>query len=129
MLEILARGWANLIARLDGPLHFRFIVQPLVAMLLGARAALREAREPRLEQRRDRVRRAARDVRTVFLVSVVLDAVYQIRVHVSIFALELLVTSALLAIVPYAIVHEAIVFLASRAGARDQARVERRLPR
>jgi hypothetical protein len=31
MEEALARGWTNLLARLDGPMHFRFIVQPLVA--------------------------------------------------------------------------------------------------
>ncbi len=44
MHDILARGWTHLLARLDGPMHFRFIVQPLVAMFLGARAGLRDAR-------------------------------------------------------------------------------------
>jgi hypothetical protein len=115
MHEILARGWANLIARLDGPMHFRFIVQPLVAVLLGVRAGLRDAREPPAVGWRDRVRRGTRDLRSVLLVSVLLDAVYQVHVHASIFALELLVTVALLAVVPYALVHEVVTRVARRA--------------
>ena len=35
MEEILHRIYENLVGRLDGPLHFRFILQPLMATLFA----------------------------------------------------------------------------------------------
>lgn len=113
MEEALARGWTNLLARLDGPMHIRLIVQPLVAILLGVRAGMRDARARRPsflatlrrpEQRRERLRQGWSDVGKVFLVAVVLDAVYQTWVHQGIFLLELLLTATVIALVPYALV-------------------------
>lgn len=114
MQEILARGWAHFLARLDGPLHFRFVVQPLVAILLGARAGLRDARTgetPFLacilrcpERRRERIKDALRDVSSVLVVAAVLDGVYQVTVHGGIYLLELVLTVAVLALVPYVLV-------------------------
>jgi hypothetical protein len=122
MHDIFARGWAHLLSRLDGPMHFRFIVQPLVAMILGARAGLRDARagEPPFlwavirspERRRDRVKDALRDLTSVLLVAAVLDAVYQVAVHRGIFLLELLITVAVLALVPYVLVRGPVARLA-----------------
>jgi hypothetical protein len=121
MEEILARGFRNLLGRLDGPMHIRLIVQPAVAILLGLRAGLRDARAgqpPFLailchpEHRRERLRQAWRDIRSVFVAAAVIDAVYQTWVHHAIFFLELLVTATLLALVPYAFVRGA----ARRAG-------------
>jgi hypothetical protein len=122
MHEIFARGWADFLARLDGPLHFRFIVQPLVAMILGARAGLRDARagEPPFlwailvcrERRGERVKDALRDVTAVLIVAAVLDAAYQVVEHGSIFLLELLFTVAVLALVPYLLVRGPIDRLA-----------------
>lgn len=128
MLEILARGWANLLGRLDGPMHFRFIVQPLVAMLLGVRAGLRDAHagEPpflwaviRLpERRRARLMSGLSDLASILIVATVLDAAYQLVVHRGIYLLELLVTVAVLALVPYALVRGP----AARLGAWKQRR-------
>jgi hypothetical protein len=113
MEEVFVRGWMNLLHRLDGPMHIRFIVQPAVAALLAIRAGVRDARagEPpflvalcRRERTRERLREAWSDVGRVFLVAVVLDAVYQTWIHRGIFLVELLVTATLLAIVPYGLV-------------------------
>jgi hypothetical protein len=41
MNDIFGRVWENLNARLTGPLHFRFIIQPTVATILAIRAGLR----------------------------------------------------------------------------------------
>jgi hypothetical protein len=130
LAEILARGWANFLGRLDGPLHFRFIVQPLVAMILGARAGLRDARagEPPFlwavvrcpERRRERLTDAVRDVASVVIVAAVLDAAYQLAVHGGIFLFELLFTVAVLAIVPYVLVRGPV---ARGAAARRHAQV------
>ena len=40
---------SDFIGRFDGPLHFRLIVQPLVATLLAVRDGSRDAREGRSE--------------------------------------------------------------------------------
>jgi hypothetical protein len=121
--EVFARVWTNLIGRLDGPMHLRFIVQPAVALALGVRAALRDARrndEPflvvlfkRPERRRECLRGAWQDVGKVFLVAASLDVAYQLIVHRSVFALELLLTATLLALVPYALVRGPLARLAS----------------
>jgi hypothetical protein len=113
MGDILARGWANLIGRLDGPMHIRLIIQPLVAAFLALRAGVRDARSheaPFLaailrdpEHRRARLRQALDDIGKVFLVAVTLDAIYQLRVHRAIYLVELLLTASLLALVPYAL--------------------------
>jgi hypothetical protein len=47
MEEILKRGWENLIGRSDGPMTFRIIVQPTVAIVWAIRSGLKDAREGR----------------------------------------------------------------------------------
>ncbi len=127
MHDIFARGWANFLARLDGPMHFRFVVQPLVAVILGARAALRDARagEPpflwailRMPQSRgERVKGALRDLSSVLVVATLLDAAYQVAVHRSIYVLELAFTVAVLALVPYVLVRGPLARLVRRHAA------------
>jgi hypothetical protein len=130
--EALARGWTNFVGRLDGPMHLRFVVQPAVAVLLAIRAGVRDARKgapPLLADlrnpahRRERMRDAWRDVRRVFLVAVALDAAYQVWVHRGIYALELLVTATVLAVVPYGLVRGPAARIArAHLAARERAR-------
>ena len=42
--EALARGWENLVGRWGGPMSFRFLIQPAVAILFAIRAGLKDAR-------------------------------------------------------------------------------------
>lgn len=112
MLEdILERAWANLVGRLDGPMHFRFIVQPAVAACLAIRAAIRDARDERPpwlwavftrpDHRAELLRQGWKDVGKVFIVAVVLDLIYQLVFLQRLFPLELLITALVLALVPY----------------------------
>ena len=55
-----------------------------------------------------------KDIRTPFLVSVVLDAIYQVITHRFIYPLELLFTATLLALVPYLILRGPVNRIASR---------------
>ena len=41
----LSQNWADLLGRDEGPLTFRLIVQPLVAIFFAIRSGLRDARE------------------------------------------------------------------------------------
>jgi hypothetical protein len=136
MEEAIARGWMNLFARLDGPMHFRFIVQPAIAVLLAVRAGIRDARACRRpflasswrrEHARERMRQGWIDVGKPFIAAVVVDAVYQTWVHRGIFLLELLATATLLALVPYGLVRgpagriaHAFIALRQRRRARGQ---------
>jgi hypothetical protein len=122
--EALRRGWENLIGRSDGPLTFRLILQPAVAIILAIRAGMRDARAGRppflwtvLSDRgcrQELVRQGWKDVRNVFLVALVLDSIYQVIVHSGVYALELLITATILALVPYAIVRGLVTRLARR---------------
>ncbi|MGO9468761.1 MAG: hypothetical protein ACLQIB_50065 [Isosphaeraceae bacterium] len=127
MEEALRRGRENLIGRSDGPMTFRLIVQPAVAVLLAIRAGLHDAREGQPPflwtvfsnpgRRNELLRQARYDVGTVFIVALVLDSIYQITVHSGIYALELLLTATILALVPYVIVRGLVTRVARRQSA------------
>jgi hypothetical protein len=112
--ESLANIWEELINRQSGPLHFRFILQPLVASLLAVRAGRNDVRHGRPgffrsivhvpKERRDFLGEAWRDVGMLFFVGVALDMIYQLILFHRIQIGQCVVVAALLAIVPYAVV-------------------------
>jgi hypothetical protein len=96
----------DFIGRSDGPISFRLILQPAVAIILAIRAGMRDARYGRppflwavwwnQDRRQELIRQGWEDVGKVFIVALVLDSIYQVIVHSSIYALELLLTATLL---------------------------------
>src|SRR2546423_10344510 len=114
MDEILKRVWENLIARSTGPMNLRLMIQPIVASILAIRAGLIDAREGRPAflwaavtnpaYRPELLRKGWKDVGKVFVVAVVLDAIYQLIVQRGVYVLELLFVATALAIVPYALI-------------------------
>ena len=125
MEEVLRRGWEDFVGRPGGPMSFRLILQPAVAIILAIQAGTRAARDgqpPFLwailsnrRLRRELIRQGWKDVRNVFIIALVLDSIYQVIVHSSIYALELLVTATILAVVPYVIVRGLVTRLARRS--------------
>jgi hypothetical protein len=123
--EALRRGWQNLIGRSGGPMSFRLIVQPAVAIIFAIRAGLRDARNGRppflwtvlsnAGQRRELLRQGWGDVGTVFIVALILDAVYQVIIHSAIYTLELLAAATILALVPYVLLRGLVTRLARRS--------------
>src|SRR5262245_5219097 len=113
MEEAFQRGWENLVGRPDGPMSLRFIIQPTVAIFLAIRAGLKDARSGRApflwaffsnpDHRRELLREGWKDVGTVFIVALILDAIYQLIVHSAIYTVEWLLAATLLALVPYAL--------------------------
>jgi hypothetical protein len=110
---------------------FRLIVQPAVALLFAIRAGLHDAREghpPFLwtvfsnpGRRHELLREARNDVGKVFIVALVLDAIYQVIVHSGVYTLELLLTATILALVPYAIGRGLVTRLARTRSALNRA--------
>lgn len=104
----------NLIGRLDGPLHFRIVVQPLMAVIFGIVRGIQDARAgnpPYLwamfsspGHRKDLLKDGWRQAGRIFILAIVLDIGYQLYVQHTFYPGEMLLTAFLLAIVPYAIV-------------------------
>lgn len=122
MVEELARGWAQLIDRLTGPMFLRLVLQPTVAAILAVRAGLADARAGRPaylwtvltdhDARRSLLASGWRDVGRVFVLACVLDAVYQLFVLHWFYPPQTLIVAVLLAIVPYALVRGPVTRLA-----------------
>jgi hypothetical protein len=111
--DMIVRGWANFLDRPQGTFGFRFILQPTIAAILALRAGYKDAAQNRpaylwaaITQpayRSQLLHHGWKDIRTPFLVSATLDAIYQLITHRFIYPLELLFTATLLALVPYLI--------------------------
>jgi hypothetical protein len=129
--EALARGWENLMGRWDGPMSFRFLIQPTMAILFAIRAGLKDARhdEPpflwallsKPGSRQERLRQVWKDVGTVFIVALILDSIYQVIIHAGIFTLELLITATVLALFPYVVSRGLVTRIARWGGVRKKS--------
>lgn len=115
MLEdVLTRFWENLISRPTGPMKFRFVLQPAMAIFLAVRAGLHDYREGRPPyfwsvcaepaERRKLMREGWESVGRVFILALVLDCVYQFIVLRWIYPGEAIAVGIVLAIIPYVLV-------------------------
>jgi hypothetical protein len=112
--EFLIRTWDELVSRDSGPLHFRLILQPIVAAVLAVRAGIRDARQDRPAFFWAFVRKPHRptlllgalwkDVGQLFLIGIVLDLIYQLIVFHTIRPGQSLIVAIVLAILPYLLV-------------------------
>jgi hypothetical protein len=101
----------NLFARLDGPLHFRFIVQPLMATIFAIVDGVKDAKAGKPAYfwgllstpiyRKEMVKEGWKSVGKIFILAIILDVVYQLRVHSTVYPGEILIVAFVLAIVPY----------------------------
>ena len=111
--ETVGRVVTDLIGRLDGPLHFRIVLQPLMATILAVRDGLRDERnsepayfwslftEPAL--RPTLIRNGWKSIARIFILAVVLDAIYQVIVLRWFYPFETLTVAIVLALLPYAL--------------------------
>jgi hypothetical protein len=128
MEDLLVRTWEQLVGREHGPLTFRLVVQPLVALFFGLRSGLRDAREGRYaylktalkdpSQRRALAREGWEDVGRLFVVAIAIDVIYQLIVFRWVYPVQSLIVAVVLAIVPYVIVRG----LANRFARRSRLR-------
>ena len=115
--EIFERGWEQLTGRDSGPLHLRFVIQPLIAALLAIRAGLRDARtgQPPIgwallhlpSERRRLIRSGWKDISAPFIIAIVLDGIYQVIVFHAFYIFQALIIAFVLAVIPYALLRGA----------------------
>lgn len=104
---------SDFLGRLDGPLHFRFFLQPLMAILLAVRDGRKDAREGRPAygwavctdptHRRQLLVDGWKGISRVFVLAYGLDVIYQIVVWHGLRAAQALTVALVLAVIPYAL--------------------------
>jgi hypothetical protein len=114
MEDFLTRSLQQLLARPDGPLHLRFILQPITASVIAIRAGIRDSRHhqpPYLATVFSRpdlhgalLRSAWRDIGKVLIIAVILDAAYQLIELRWLYPGQCLIVAIVLAIVPYVLI-------------------------
>jgi hypothetical protein len=109
--EVIARTVSDLVARVSGPMWFRFILQPTMAGIFAWRAGVEDARtgQPAYfwavlsnpAHRRDLLRDGWKDVAKVFGIALVLDAIYQFIQLRWFYPVQALIIAFGLAFIPY----------------------------
>jgi hypothetical protein len=112
-VETLQRIIENLFARLDGPLHFRIFVQPLMATIFAVIDGVKDAKAGRPayfwamsstpENRKAMMKDGWKAVGKIFILAIILDVIYQVKVHSTIYPGEIVIVAFVLAIVPYVV--------------------------
>jgi hypothetical protein len=131
MEETLARIAENLVGRLHGPLTFRLLLQPAIAIFLAVRAGLHDARDHQpayfwalinnAEHRRAMLRDGWRDIGKVFVIAIILDVIYQLIVVRWVYPGETLIVAAALALLPYLLFRGAVTRLVRLVRGADAA--------
>ena len=122
--EILTRFWEQLIAQPNGPLAFRFILQPFMATILAVLDGMKDARTGRTpflhtivtdpSKRGAYLREGLQRVGRVIVFALVMDAIYQYMVLRTFYVVEALVTVFVLAVLPYLLIRGPVDRIARR---------------
>ena len=111
MEELFTRFWNEMIGRIGGPMSFRLLLQPAMAMIFAIRDGLIDARERRPAyfyslftdpaNRRSRLRDAFKAVSRIFTFAIIMDLIYQVIVLRWFYPLQALIVAFVLAFLPY----------------------------
>jgi hypothetical protein len=111
MGDILTRFAEDLIGRIHGPLTFRFILQPTMAILFAIRDGYKDARTGKPPyfyslftesgRRRELLRDGWESVGKIFILAMILEVVYQYIVLPRFYLVQALLISTFLALIPY----------------------------
>lgn len=124
MEDMLARFIENLAGRVHGPMHFRFFLQPAMAVIFAVLDGMKDAREGKAPyfwalftdpgHRRSMLKNGWKSVGKIFILALILDAVYQLIELRWFYPGEALVTAFFLAIIPYVLLRGPVNRLALR---------------
>ena len=116
--KVLEQFWHDLIERPDGPMRFRFVLQPLMATIVAIRDGLKDARSGRSpyfatvlgnpQERVGRLREGLDATARIIALGLVMDVIYQAVVFRTFYPDQALVVALVLAFVPYLIVRGVI---------------------
>ena len=107
------RFFENMAIRIDGPMKFRLLLQPLMASIFAIMAGLKDAKAGKPPffwallnnpaPRTDMLKDGWKGIGKVFILALVLDVVFQVIALKTVYPMEAILVAFLLAIVPYLI--------------------------
>lgn len=113
MEDFFSRFYENIGLKISGPMKFRFILQPLVALIFSIKAGYRDSKKGNVpylpglltheDERKNLLKQTWSDVGKVFIIALIMDLIFQIIILKTIYPLEAFITALLLAFVPYLI--------------------------
>ncbi len=110
-LDVQQRFWSDIFERVGGPMSFRFILQPTMALLAALPDGINDARQghssffwtdrgdPTVQ--RGRLRQGLTSTARVVLLGISMDVIYQLRELDQFYPAEAVVMAILLAVIPY----------------------------
>src|SRR5262245_48654931 len=112
-LNVVEQFWHDLVERPDGPMRFRFVLQPLMATIVAIRDGLKDARSGRSpyfatvvanpQERLGRLREGLDATARIIALGLVMDVIYQAIVFKTFYPDQALVVALVQAFVPYLI--------------------------
>ena len=121
-MQVFHRFWHDLAERPDGPMRFRFILQPLMAAVAAIRGGLKDARTGRPpyfwtiagnpRERAGRLREGLNATARIILLGVIMDVIYQFLVFKTFYPGESLVIALVLAFLPYLLIRGPVTRIA-----------------
>lgn len=124
MEEFWTRIYEHLMDRATGPMKFRILMQPAIAIFFATRDGLRDARNGHLpyfwsllvdkEHRGQELHDGWKGIGKVFVIALVLDVVYQLFVQKTLYPGEMLIVAFFLAIVPYVLLRGLVTRIARK---------------
>jgi hypothetical protein len=110
-MNYFARLWHEIASRPDGPMAFRFYLQPFMALLVAfndGKADARAGRPPYFwamfhdpSHCRELIRNGWHSIAKIFFMALVIDTIYQLVVLHGLRPVQGLIVAVILAIVPY----------------------------
>lgn len=124
MEEFVSRFFENLMDRMTGPMKFRLVLQPLMAVIFAVRDGRKDAHEGKPAylwaifagsgHRHDLFSDGWKAVGKIFLMAIAIDMAYQLIVLRWFYPGEALVTAAILALIPYLLIRGPVNRIARR---------------
>jgi hypothetical protein len=116
----------DLVGRVSGPMKFRLILQPVMAAIFAIRSGLKDAKENKPpyfwamftdpDSRADMIRDGWKSVGRVFILGIIMDAIYQFIVFRWFYPVEALLVAAILALIPYLLIRGPVTRIAKKRG-------------
>lgn len=112
--DLLSRMWEDLTARLGGPLSFRFVLQPVMAAIMGVRDGIKDARTGRSpyfwtvlhdsQMRNARLEEGLSATARILALGLLMDTIYQVWVLGTFYPTEAAIVALGFAFVPYLLI-------------------------
>jgi len=112
MEEFLQRFAHGFMSRLEGPFQFRMIVQPLMALIFAILDGIKDAKFGKpaygwavfssAEHRKELLKDGWKHFGKIFILAIILDVLYQLKVHGTIISwVGIIIAALILAVLPY----------------------------